>query len=151
MDQRSISCAKVWLLQRNQVQVYVGCRYVRLDFTWEPSGHISAVTHLQAIPDVTLSFSSTNIDQKTLAAFVLLLLLTCAQASVVGSAIWHRVTAATSLWKVFLVGSSCQSTPLPPPPPLVCEHAYTCVHVYMHVLVQVKFGNTQLMAQPWYK
>ena len=74
-----------------------------MDFTWEPSGHISAVTHLQAIPDVTLNFGSTNIDQKTLAAFVLLVLLTCAQAFVVGFAIWHRLTAATSLWKVFLV------------------------------------------------
>lgn len=86
-------------------RVSAGCRYVRVDFTWEPSGHISAVTHLQAIPDVSLTFGSTRIDQMTLAAFVLLVLLTCTQAFVAGFAIWHRLTAATSVWKIFLVGS----------------------------------------------
>lgn len=90
-------------MKRGKYMMSAECRYVRVDFTWEPSGHISAVTHLQAIPDVTLSFGSTSIDQKTLAAFVLLVLLTCAQALVVGFAIWHRLTAAMSLWKVFLV------------------------------------------------
>ena len=101
--QRSMQSRGRYVNCTMQVQEYAGCRYVRVDFTWEASGHISAVTHLQAIPDVTLSFGSTDIDRRTLAAFVLLVLLTCTQASVVGFAIWHRLTAATSLWKVFLV------------------------------------------------
>lgn len=99
-------CSKQKQGSASKSRASVWCRYVRMDFTWEISGHISAVTHFQAIPDVTLSFDSTRIAQTTLAAFVLLVLLTCTQACLVGFAIWHRLTRATSLWKVFLVSSN---------------------------------------------
>ena len=98
------------------------CRYAKIDFTWEPSGHISVVSHFQAIADVTLSLSSSSkTDQTILAAFVLLVLLTCAQAAIVGFVTWHRITSATSLWRMFLVGIPA----LHPVPTAWGEHVQT--------------------------
>lgn len=79
---------------------------MRVDFTWGPSGSIDVVTHFQAVPDVTLSFSSDSMDQTVMAAFVLLVLLTAAQAGVVATAVWSRLQRATSSWKIILVGSA---------------------------------------------
>ena len=69
------------------------------------------VSHFQAIANVALSFSSIKTEATALVAFVLLLLLTCAQAGLVGFFIWHRLATATSLWKLLLVGSqACLSS-----------------------------------------
>ena len=81
----------------------VACRYARVDFTWDPSGSIDVVAHFQAVPDVTLSFSSDSMDQTVMAAFVLLVLLTAAQAGIVAVTVWGRLEKATSLWKIILV------------------------------------------------
>lgn len=82
----------------------MGCRYARVDFTWDPSGSIDVVAHFQAVPDVTLSFSSSDsIDQTVMAAFVLLVLLTAAQAGIVAVTVWGRLEKATSVWKILLV------------------------------------------------
>ncbi len=81
----------------------VGCRYARVDFTWDPSGSIDVVAHFQAVPDVTLSFSSDSMDQTVMAAFVLLILLTAAQAGIVAVSVWGRLEKATSVWKIILV------------------------------------------------
>ncbi|KAL0024068.1 hypothetical protein WJX79_002467 [Trebouxia sp. C0005] len=77
--------------------------YARVDFTWDPSGSIDVVAHFQAVPDVTLSFSSSDsIDQTVMAAFVLLVLLTAAQAGIVAVTVWGRLEKATSVWKILL-------------------------------------------------
>ncbi len=81
----------------------IHCRYARVDFTWDPSGSIDVISHYQAIPDVTLGFSSDSIDQTIMAAFVLLVLLTVAQAGISAVTIWRRLQKATSVWKVMLV------------------------------------------------
>ena len=74
-----------------------------MDFTWDPSGSIDVVAHFQAIPDVTLSLSSNSIDQTVMAAFVLLVLLTAAQAGLVASTVWGRMERASSVRKILLV------------------------------------------------
>ncbi len=81
----------------------VACRYARVDFTWDPSGSIDVVAHFQAVPDVTLSFSSDSMDQTVMAAFVLLVLLTAAQAGIVAVTVWGRLENAASVWKIILV------------------------------------------------
>lgn len=74
-----------------------------MDFTWDPSGSIDVVAHFQAIPDVTLSLSSDSIDQTVMAAFVLLVLLTAAQAGLVACTVWGRMERASSVRKILLV------------------------------------------------
>ena len=78
------------------------CRYGRVDFTWLETGSIQVVTRVQALPFVSLRFGITS-NKIAFAAFVVLVLLTAAQAAVVGFSVWARITEATSWWRVVQV------------------------------------------------
>lgn len=56
------------------------------------------MSHVVAIPDVTLSLSSSSIDQTVLAAFVLLLLLTLVQAALLLHSIYSQAEQTKSIW-----------------------------------------------------
>lgn len=73
-------------------------RYARIDFTWGLAGLINVVARFVAIPDVTLKSSSSSIDQTVLAAFVLLVLLTAAQAGLLIYSVFHGTRASPSVW-----------------------------------------------------
>lgn len=63
------------------------------------------ISHVVAIPDVTLSLnSSSSIDQTVLAAFVLLLLLTLVQAALLLHSIYSQVEQTKSIWNAVQVG-----------------------------------------------
>ena len=74
------------------------CRYGRLDFAWDQAGLISVATRFVAIPDITFTLGGSTIDQTILAAFVLLVLLTAAQAGFIGWSVLHEMTEFNSLW-----------------------------------------------------
>jgi hypothetical protein len=76
----------------------VCCRYARIDFNWDLAGLINVVARFVAIPDITLKSSSSSIDQTVLAAFVLLVLLTAAQAGLLIYSVFHGSKASTSVW-----------------------------------------------------
>ena len=77
---------------------FVCCRYARIDFNWDLAGLIDVVARFVAIPDITLKSSSSSIDQTVLAAFVLLVLLTAAQAGLLIYSVLHGTRASTSVW-----------------------------------------------------
>ncbi len=77
---------------------FVCCRYARIDFNWDLAGLIDVVARFVAIPDITLKSSSSSIDQTVLAAFVLLVLLTAAQAGLLIYSVFHGTRASTSVW-----------------------------------------------------
>ena len=56
------------------------------------------VARFVAIPDITLKSSTSSIDQTVLAAFVLLVLLTAAQAGLLIYSVSHGSKAGTSVW-----------------------------------------------------
>ncbi|DBA80580.1 TPA: hypothetical protein ACH3X1_007841 [Trebouxia sp. C0004] len=78
-----------------ELQVY---GYARIDFTWGLAGLINVVARFVAIPDITLKSSSSSIDQTVLAAFVLLVLLTAAQAGLLIYSVFCGTRASTSVW-----------------------------------------------------
>ncbi len=63
-----------------------------------------------AIPDVTLSLSSNSIDQTTLASFVLLVMLTAAQAGLVMYSLLHGFKQASSIWAIIQVNALTHAT-----------------------------------------
>ena len=82
-----------------------GCRYARLDFSWDLAGQIDAVCHFVAIPNVQLSLSSSRVDQTVLAAFVLLVLLAAAQTGWLVYSCLHEMHPEDTLWKALQVCS----------------------------------------------
>lgn len=66
------------------------------------TGSIQVVAQVQALPFVRLCTGSSS-DQTALAAFVLLVLLTAAQAGVVGYSVWARIAQARSWWRILQV------------------------------------------------
>ena len=78
------------------------CRYGRVDFTWLETGSIQVVTRVQALPFVSLRFGISS-NKISFAAFLVLVLLTAAQAALVGLSVWERITGATSWWRVVQV------------------------------------------------
>ena len=79
------------------------CRYGRVDFTWSSTGSIQVVTHVQALPFVSLHSQDFSSNHKVLVALVLLVLLTAVQAAVLGYSVWLSITEATSWWKMLQV------------------------------------------------
>ena len=78
-----------------------------MDFTWLVTGSIQVVTHVQALPFISLRNWNVSGDKKVLVAFVLLVLLTAAQVGVVVYSVWVRITEATSWWKILQVRQHC--------------------------------------------
>ena len=89
------------------------CRYGRVDFTWLTTGSIQVVTHVQALPLVSLRTGGVSGNRKILVAFVLLVFLTAAQGAVLGYSVWLRITEATSWWRVLQVQQAMHSTEKP--------------------------------------
>ena len=89
------------------------CRYGRVDFTWLTTGSIQVVTHVQALPLVSLRTGGVSGNRKILVAFVLLVFLTAAQGAVLGYSVWLRITKATSWWRVLQVQQAMHSTAKP--------------------------------------
>lgn len=79
------------------------CRYGRVDFTWLSTGSIQVVTHVQALPYVSLHTEDFSSNHKVLVAMVLLVILTAVQAAVVGYSVWLRITEATSWCRMLQV------------------------------------------------
>lgn len=74
-----------------------------MDFKWLSTGSIQVVTHVQALPFVSLRSQGVGSNHTVLAAFVLLVLLTVAQGVLVGYTVWLRLTEATSVWRMVQV------------------------------------------------
>jgi len=74
-----------------------------VDFSWDSAGLIDVVTRFVAIPDVTLSLSSNKIDQTVLAAFVLHVLLTAAQLSVLMYSLFCKLRQTSANWNTIQV------------------------------------------------
>lgn len=62
------------------------------------------VAHFVAIPDFNLSLNSSSTDKTVLAAFVLLLLLTVAQATLLLHSIYSEIVQTRSIWSAIQVG-----------------------------------------------
>ena len=105
--QRTVLCCKCHQVTRCSVSSHaVGrCRYARMDFTWVATGSIQVATHIQALPSISLR-TGTSASRRILAAAVLLVLLTAAQAGVVAYCLWLRISEATTFWAVLQVLSS---------------------------------------------
>ena len=91
---------------------FASCRYARVDFTWGLAGLIGVVARFVAIPDITLKSSSNSIDQTVLAAFVLLVLLTAAQAGLLIYSVFHGSRASSSVYT--MIQASVLRTQMPP-------------------------------------
>ena len=86
-----------------------GCRYAKIDFSWDPAGLIDVVARFVAIPDVTLGLSSDSIDETVLAAFMLLVLLTAAQAGLTIYSVFHGYRQTSSIWTTIQASHRCQT------------------------------------------
>ena len=62
-----------------------------------------------AIPDVTLGLSSDSIDETVLAAFMLLVLLTAAQAGLTIYSVFHGYRQTSSIWTTIQASHRCQT------------------------------------------
>ena len=78
-----------------------------MDFSWDPAGLIDVVTSFVAIPDVTLSLSSNKIDQTVLAAFVLHVLVTAAQLSMLMYSLFCELRQTSANWNTIQVSLQC--------------------------------------------
>ena len=74
-----------------------------MDFKWLSTGSIQVVTHVQALPLVSLRSHGVGSNHRVLAAFVLLVMLTAAQGALIGYTVWLRASEATSVWKMLQV------------------------------------------------
>ncbi|KAL0020772.1 hypothetical protein WJX77_012245 [Trebouxia sp. C0004] len=95
LDEDTASVTVRLLTYNPKLQVY---GYARVDFSWDSAGLIDVVTRFVAIPDVTLSLSSNKIDQTVLAAFVLNVLLTAAQLSVLMYSLFCEIRQTSTNW-----------------------------------------------------
>lgn len=82
-------------------------RYGRVDFTWMRTGSIQVVTHVQALPFLSLPVAGATANPKVLVAFVLLVLLTMVQLAVVIYSLWTRMTQAASWQRMMQVSQTC--------------------------------------------
>ncbi|KAL0020782.1 hypothetical protein WJX79_001465 [Trebouxia sp. C0005] len=139
LDEETASVTVRLLTYNPELQVY---GYARVDFSWDSAGLIDVVTRFVAIPDVTLSLSSNKIDQTVLAAFVLHVLLTAAQLSVLMYSLVCKIrqTSATrntiqeAFSKTWVLYDMAMSAAM-----LVCLITYS---VYIHSLVDFQPEGT---------